>query len=70
MSNSNNVVEFIVLDNDLIDGRIVRAHKNTKYKITFEDDYAVYFVAENELTCGLSKDNSIYSYKKIKVQEK
>lgn len=70
MSQEINFIEFIVLNKDLVDGRIVRAKKDTRYQITFEDDYAIYFIAENELTCGLSKNNSTHQYTKIKTQEK
>ena len=61
----NKHTEFIVLYADLMDGRIMRAKKKKKYSIVFEDDYAIYFIAENDLTCGLSKNNTTYKFKKI-----
>ena len=69
MDNQNNITEYIVLNLDLVDGRITRAKKFTEYPITYEDDYAVYFTAENGLVCGLEKENQTHKYKKIVKKE-
>jgi len=66
MDKQNNKTMCIVLNQDLIDGPVTRAKKSTPYKITFEDDYAIYFIAENNLTCGIEKQNQIHKYKIIK----
>lgn len=64
MSDNNVIIEFIVLKDDLMDGRIMRAKKDTSYQITFEDDYAIYFIAENELMCGITKAEQFVEYTK------
>lgn len=65
----NKVIEYIILDKDLVDGKFVRAKKKKKYKIIFEDDYAVYFIGENDLSCGLTKNVVTHKYKKIQEKQ-
>lgn len=59
---NNSFYKVIVFNEDLVDGRVIRAKKNTKYHIYHEEDDVVYFIAENELICGIEKkDNNKYT---------